>query len=264
MKEQHYSIRANRYNEDRFLIKNNLFAVIDGASGLTTEQKKGVGTNASRLAGFVKQELFKFKGDNFIAFLKDLSINALNNGHDTNSSCGISAVIVSDINVYLYAVGDCSILVQDKKNSVRTFKQNELCKLDKIALNQMIDISKNKNITIKQAREHINDVLIKHRLLKNMPNGYSIFCPSKNPNFVVDHYTLNKKDIKSIIICTDGFSQCYEKLNIFDNQKQLFSKKLSLKEICKKIKQVSKSDKDFNKYPRFKLFDDTTAIKLDF
>lgn len=264
MKEQHYSIRAHRYNEDRFLIKNNLFAVIDGASGLTTEQKKGVGTNASRLAGFVKKELSKFKGEDFISFLNDLSIKALKDGHDVETSCGISAVIVDGTNIHLFVIGDCSIILKNKNNEVHTFKQRELCKLDEIAVNEMIFIAKEENISIKQARERINDLLIKHRLMKNTKNGYSIFCPSNNPNFVVDHYVLNKKDIKSIVLCTDGFSQCYDKLDVLNNETQLFTTTLSIKEICKKIQQISKSDKNFNKYPRFKLFDDTTAIKIDF
>ena len=264
MKEQHFTIKSHFYNEDRFLVGNTLFAVIDGATGLNAENTFGKASSASKLAGFVKSQLANYKGSDIIGFLRSLSVLALKNGHAKDCSCGISIVKVNKNTVELYCLGDCPILYQDKNGEVHTFTQTKLPKLDKIALNQMIDYAKANNVSMKKARKHIDQTLKKHRSLMNMPDGYWVFAPSEKPNFTVDTITIEKEQLKSIIVCSDGFAQCYNKLNIFENEKQLFESQLSLKDICLKVQRISKADKDYNLYPRFKLFDDTTVIKLDF
>ncbi|MBE5737215.1 MAG: hypothetical protein E7348_02320 [Clostridiales bacterium] len=264
MKEQHFTIKSHFYNEDRFLVTNTLFAVIDGATGLTDENTFNKASKASKLAGFVKSQLANYKGTDIIDFLHSLSILAFEKGHTKDCSCGISIVKVNEKTVELYCLGDCPILYQNKNGEVHTFTQTKLPKLDKIALNQMMDYAKANNISIKKARKYIDHTLKKHRALLNTPDGYWVFAPSEKPNFTVDTITIEKEQLKSIIVCSDGFAQCYNKLNIFENEKQLFESQLSVKDICLKVQRISKADKDYNLYPRFKLFDDTTVIKLDF
>lgn len=264
MKEQHFTIKAHSYNEDRFVVSKNLFAVIDGATGLNEVNQDNKATSASLLSSFVKSHLTKYKGNDVAEFLRSLSVLAIKNGHNEDTSCGISIVKICDKNIEFYSLGDCSILYQYKNGNVGSFGQTKLPKLDEIALKQMIDYAKSNGVSIKKAREHINDTLKKHRALKNTPDGYWVFAPSSQPNFIVDKLVLQKDEIQSIIICSDGFAECYNLLNIFEDERQLFESDLSIKDICLKVQQVAKSDKDYNLYPRFKLFDDTTAIRLDF
>lgn len=264
MKEQHYSIKTHSYNEDRFVVKDNFFAVIDGASGLKKEEKDGVGTKASRLSSFVKSELLKYKGVFSEENLINLSVKAHNLKHEQEVSCGISIAQIVNDKLNLFFVGDCNIIVKFLDGSVKTFRQDKLTKLDDFALSQMIKYAEENHLSIKKARQELNEILIKHRNLKNLPDGYWVFEPNKFPNFVVDFYSIPISEITSVILCTDGFSQCYEKLGIFKNEVELINSELSIKDICKLIKKISFADKNCNAYPRFKTLDDTTAIKLDF
>ena len=42
----------------------------------------------------------------------------------------------------------------------------------------------------------------------------------------------------------------------------MFSKKRNIKKIINKIALRANNDKDFNKYPRFKLIDDITIVRI--
>ena len=264
IREQHFSIRAHSYNEDRFVVTDRLFAVIDGASGLTEEEKNGVGTCASRLATFVKISLQRYRGEDVGQFLRELSRRAYAEGFDESVSCGISVARVYEDVVRFYTVGDCEIIYRRRDGAVSRFCQTELTALDSKAICEMVRYASENNISIREARPHIQDILIQHRAMKNTPSGYSVFAPSASPSFEVKSMEIPLSELESLYLCTDGFVPCFTELGIFRGAEELFTTSLSVKDICLQIQKMLRQDKDFNAFPRFKLFDDITAVRLNF
>ncbi len=263
IKEQHFTIRAHSYNEDRFVVTKHLLAVIDGASGLAPEQKCGPGTDASRLASYVKTALLRCKDENIEQFLRNLSSRAYEAGFNEGTSCGISLVRLCKDTVRFYTVGDCEIIYRLRTGEVSRFYQTELPVLDNKAIEQMVCYAKEHHISVREARPHIQDILIRHRALMNTPNGYNVFAPSSAPKFEVKTLEIARAELHDLYLCTDGFLPCFTELGIFQHEGELFTTPMSVKDICLQIQSILRQDKDYNRYPRFKLFDDITAIRAE-
>lgn len=263
IKEQHFTIRAHSYNEDRFVVTKHLLAVIDGASGLVSEKKRGSGTDASRLAAYVKTELLRCREENIEQFLLKLSRRAYESGFNEGTSCGISVVQFCKDTVRFYTVGDCEIIYRLRTGEVSRFYQPELPVLDDKAIEQMVQYAKEHNVSVRDARPHIQDILIRHRALMNTPNGYNVFAPSSAPKFEVKTLEISRAELQDLYLCTDGFLPCFTELGIFRHEGELFSTSMSVKDICLQIQSILRQDKDYNNYPRFKLFDDITAIRAE-
>ena len=257
---QYKTVKSHSFNEDRFVISNKIFGVIDGATGLSGNTK-GKKTTASKLSAFLKSKLERYNGENIEEYIENLSKES----YEKNlypATCGISLAVIKESVVQFYFVGDCDIFCKLKNGEVRSLKQTRLGVLDGIAVDAMKKIAQEKNISIKSARPLINDVLIKHRNMVNKPNGYFAFEPQQNPNFKPTILEIDKEEIDRIIICTDGYSQCFTTLEILKDYKSLFEEDLN--EVLNEIVKVSREDKDYNKYPRFKIIDDITYVSVKF
>ncbi len=258
--------KSHQYNEDRFLIQKDFIMVMDGATSLIKSNLRP--TSGSYLVNKVKNDLPKLKGDietrlNIIAkdVYKTLELN-----NEMNSrilpSAGLSWVEFYQNEVVIHTIGDCEACVVTKDNKVIRIVISDLIELDNMAINELIEVSHKENISIKEARSKINDTLIKNRLLMNKENGYSIFAPSSSPNFKYSTNIFNKKEIKEIYLYSDGFADAFTTYKLYTSPEELFTKSVNIKNIVKEIVEKSKEDKSYNKYPRFKLIDDITIVKI--
>ena len=159
-------------------------------------------------------------------------------------------------------MGDCEVIYKLKNGTVFRFKKTELDKLDEKAIEILKKTAKEKNISVKESLPFIKDVLRKHRAMKNTPSGYEVFEPQKNPSFSLYKKRLKASEVESFFVCSDGFAQCFTTLKIFSSCEELFKTDMTVKDICRKIQKVSFEDKELNKYPRFKITDDITVIKV--
>lgn len=267
MNIEKFTRKSHCYNEDRFLIKTNLCMVIDGATSLKKTNLKP--TDGSFFASEIKRILTHSKSDvleslNFISkFVFDD-----NNLSDENNmylpSAGLAWAEFDDNIIKCHTIGDCEIIIKTKDKKIIRLRKNELINLDNIAKNEMIKIAKSKNISIKESRLLIEDLLLKHRLKMNKEGGYDVFTPSKNPNFKYLDFFISRDDVEEIYIYTDGFADAYMTLGIFDSYQNMFKESLNIQEIVDEIVDKCKKDSNYNLYPRFKLIDDITIIKIIF
>ena len=240
--------KSRRYNEDRFLEFKSCFMVMDGATSLAPTKFKPSG--GSFLVSYLKNNLPK-GNDSIIEKLYTLS-KELSKYTDEKSE---------DI-VNIHTIGDCEVVVITNNGKIIRYVQPELIKLDSLAIKEMIDISKEKSISIKDARKYVNDMLIKHRKMMNKVDGYNVFAPYDNPNFNFLSASVERKDVKYIYLFSDGFASAFDCFGIYNSFETMFKDEIDLKLIIDKIVNVAKSDPDYNLYPRFKLIDDITAIKI--
>lgn len=260
--------KTHNYNEDRFVIGKNIFAVLDGASSLYNE--KTYQSDASLFVNYVKTELLKYKSGNLIDYINNISLNFLEkytiNYSDPAKipSCGMAICHLINDKIECYLIGDCEISYIDKNNMKHLLQLSELKSLDSKAIKSLIDIAKDKNIDLIEARKYVSDLLISNRRLMNKENGYPVFTVTEKPDFKFHKVVLNASDIKTIFLATDGFAQAYDTLNIFDDYKDLYDINTNIFEVKDKIVETWNDDKKCNKYPRFKKQDDLTAIKITF
>lgn len=255
--------KSRRYNEDRFLEFKSCFMVMDGATSLSPTKFKPSG--GSFLVSYLKNNLPK-GNDSIIEKLytlsKELSKYTDEKSEEYLPSAGLAWCEIKEDIVNIHTIGDCEVVVITNNGKIIRYVQPELIKLDSLAIKEMIDISKEKSISIKDARKYVNDMLIKHRKMMNKVEGYNVFAPYDNPNFNFLSASVEKKDVKYVYLFSDGFASAFDCFGIYNSFETMFKDEIDLKLIIDKIVSVAKSDPDYNLYPRFKLIDDITAIKI--
>jgi hypothetical protein len=104
--------------------------------------------------------------------------------------------------------------------------------------------------------------LIASRLARNSPDGYGIL----EARSVVLEYPEYKDlgQVKSILLCTDGFYRAVDHYHQFSDIQLLDACKTDggVGAVMKKLREVEASDPDCSKYERFKPADDATAVML--
>lgn len=266
MKEKHILKQAKEYyGEDRIIIKDNFYMVIDGATPLydyENSNPKMLGYKYKTWASWLVSELKKDinKNDNIKDTLINTSKRLFNEFISINPnekkyfpSCNFSIVEIIDNKINVTTIGDCEIFIKFKNNSTKRIYQEELLKLDQMALDEMISINGN--------RFDIIETLRKNRALMNEDNGYNTYTISNKPYFKYTEESYNLSDIKEIYLYTDGISQAFDEFNITNNPEELFNK-YDIDEIVNEISLKAKSDRKMKKYPRFKYIDDIAIIKL--
>ena len=258
-----------KYSEDSYYISDKYIFVIDGASSIIKNEASNFITH--NFVKEIKSYLSLFLSDNNItiqeAVKKSLN-NALMNDKDNlfvknDISSTISIARINDEYLELYYLGDSPIIIKFN-DEIKEFKANDISILDNNVIQKMEEVSKNENISIFDSRnsEIIKELLLKNRKLKNRNKGYWILDTTgvgiENGNYL----KLPIKEIQSILICSDGFSQIYDTLNIYNNLTTLFTDldKYPIEDLIGKILQVQNNDVDLNKYPRFTKTDDITVI----
>ena len=149
-----------------------------------------------------------------------------------------------------------------KNNEIIRCYTTELSKLDQISLNELIKVAKEKNISVKKARQYIENTLIKHRRLITQEGGYQAYTLSSNLTFNEYTYEIEQSQVSEIYLYSDGFSMAFQQLKIYESHKELFKNTLDIKSEVQNIVTAAFLDKECNNYPRFKKIDDITIIQI--
>ncbi len=260
--------KSHYYNEDRFFIGDDYVLVMDGATGLVPSSL--LPSTGAHFVNYIKRHLPK-KYIHLKDALKKISIKYyeqyfLNNADmSILPSVGMVVVNIDDNRINLDYIGDSQIVIENKEHQFKNYQQQELVKLDDISLNVMKEYALKNNVSFKKARQNNNDILIKHRLKANKKEGYAIYTCSRDGVFNFSHESIEKKDISSISLLTDGFEDIWSTFNIYKSMDETISKinsKDDLDILFNEIKEKAYSDIDFNKYNRFKVIDDITIVKI--
>lgn len=257
--------KSHYWNEDRFINGSGYSIVIDGATPL---KRDGDFNEARWLVEYIKKNISRYK-DEIKRRLSELCRDAFRDLPITikDADCLPSAsacwVEFFGSRAVFGVLGDCEATLVTKSNEIIRLYDDRLNALDKIAIDEMIAIAKNKSISVSEARKYIQQTLIKHRSLANKPNGYAALTLSPDAEINEKRYEYDINNIKTIYLYSDGFSQAFEHLNIYRSHEQMFRQIESIDDEIKKIADASYSDKSCDKYPRFKIIDDITVVKID-
>lgn len=257
--------KSHYWNEDRFVLGKDYFMVIDGATPLI---KSNNFNEACWLVTYVKENINKLTGS-IEERLNVLSKEAYNllpvkiKEEDYMPSASLAYVEVLGDEFSAHTLGDCEVTFVLKDGKIIRCFETELAKFDNISIKELVQHAKDKNIHVVNARPFIKDTLLKHRNMINKPNGYKGFSLTSNPEIKTSCFIIKKDLVKEIYIYSDGFSQSFEHLNVYNTHEEMFSKSLDLDEEILKIKNQSFLDPYCDKYPRLKKIDDITVIKIE-
>jgi len=261
-----YSHGSGKINEDELLIKDNLLAVFDGATSLV-----GYADKRGRTGGRIAAEIVKKIFSEDVGSLENLAIKAnekiktamIKSGININNkeelwSVGFAAVRIKKQEIEYANIADCLILAIFQDNSYKLLTPYINHDLDNMIAWKKLADKKVKNIWI----EMKGDVI---KIRRAAGIKYGVLNGLANSKKFLKFGRVNLKNIKSVILFTDGL--ILPKPNPTDPEDWKMFVKLyqarGLKGILNHIRSLEKTDPNCWKYPRYKQYDDATAISID-
>ncbi len=267
---------GSAYNEDRFTCGDNWFLLLDGATSLSGDLISLYKTNAvwlvEKICVYIEKNIEKYKSTldllqhmekYLIKEFEDLEIDFSEDIEPT-----ASMVLVRDLDgkIEVTTLGDTSTVVCFKDNRMELIHDPRVKTLDKIALDEMIAIADAENISIREARPRITDILLENRLHKNKEDGYCVVSIYHNmfENRVTNVY--DRQSLDKMFVFSDGVAHYYETLGLASDYKDFVNKiqNKSILDIIGEIREVENADMDYNEFPRFKKSDDATLGIIKF
>lgn len=270
MEIQEFTKAGKVINEDAVFVSKNFACVIDGATGLSTERITDCESDAKWFAVKIRDYLAThLKGRDIPSVLED-ALNYVNNefkkfngAHDLKfmPSAAISIYQIVGDKIEYFVLGDCSILFRYKDDTIEHFHCEDLEKLDKQNLKLLKERAKRNNIDVVKARPLIQLDLERVRSLKNKVDGYWILSDSLEAVRHGIHGVIDKTKVKDILLTSDGYAQIYELFKAYTTS-ELFEEVQykTLAKIYDELYTLQENDKSCNKFTRFKLRDDASAI----
>ena len=186
----------------------------------------------------------------------------IENAVELPSAC-ISVIKENADDIELLVMGDCSIIFK-QGNNIELLTTDEIRTLDNEKLEMMKKIFREKNIDIVDAYSLVLDAFREQRKLRNKKGGYYILDNDVEVIQYAKYKKINKDDLEGIILLSDGFSAYYECMELATNYEDFYN--ICMKEnteiLYKQLRKRENDDNKLNKYPRFKVSDDASIIKI--
>ena len=251
-------------NEDAVGAGENYLFVIDGATALTaSSQANSAAWLARETAAALHRQLSdvsKTIPEIMRNIVRELCTKWEADPAD-GPSAGIAIFRLNGDKIEYFGLGDCSVSVKFKNGGFETREEENLARLDRIALDKMCALRAQTGCSAKEARSAINETLIEHRELKNTPRGY--WCLDLTGEGIA-HARLAffaAEEVKSLFLCSDGFAQLcgFQAVESLPALHDL-SEREGLETLFQKLYELQEQDVELLVLPRFKLRDDTSAV----
>lgn len=270
MKIETISHSMNKYNEDTLIVLDDLYMVIDGATGIGN---KIIDTPMTDAAWFVtefkSQFIHRYERhkdfydvfDKALFATKDLySELALTDKPEVYEipSFVFIAVKLNDQHATFYYSGDCKAFVKTSTESF-TVGKSHLEVLDAQTSELMASLPT--HLAIEEKRELVIPHLREKRSLANQPNGYNVVNTSNFKIENIDEETINIDNIQQLLLATDGFYCLQSEYN--KTSPEGFFNLIHLGGLENCLSNLRKIEKDPEaEINRFKRHDDSTAIHI--
>jgi len=263
--EKVYSKGIRQINEDEILIKDNIFAVFDGASSLIKFLNKE-GKTGGKIAAEISKNVFSENEGS----LKNLAIkandiirekmksNKINiNRKEALWSTSAAVIRIKKDSAEFFQIGDSLILLVLKKG-----KPKLVTKYYDQDIETMI---KWKRLADKK-EDNINEKLIGQKIkIRRMANiRYGDLNGEKDAIKFFNTGKFRLENVKSIILFTDGLLVPKENPEDEEDWNKFISiyNKLGLKGLLNYVRSIENTDPNCFLYPRFKKHDDIAAIAI--
>ena len=264
-------------NEDKITIIDGAAWVLDGATGITgkriTEKETDALWYVEKINNYLMNNINSSKS------LKDIMKSAIRevkesyiaydgykNLDEVDYPCAAIALVrFNSKELEYYVMGDCTLIYKEKDDNAVEIVDKRIIELEEKILDSMVKVSKEKKVTILEARKYCDNEVLDVRRMKNRSNGYWILELNEE---AVDNGLYGKIAISkeaSITLTSDGFSQYYDTFNLVEGYSEFIDivKETNIDDLYNNLYLSQEDDSECNNYPRLKKRDDSSIIYFE-
>ncbi|TGY43289.1 hypothetical protein E5347_00315 [Clostridium sartagoforme] len=264
-------------NEDKITIIDGAAWVLDGATGITGKRITEKETDA--LWYVEKINNYLIKNINSSKSLKDIMKSAIRevkesyitydgykNLDEVDYPCAAIALVrFNNKELEYYVMGDCTLIYKEKGDNAVEIVDKRIIELEERILNSMVKVSKEKEVSILEARRYCDNEVLDVRKMKNKSNGYWILELNEE---AIDNGLYGKIAISkevSISLTSDGFSQYYDTFNLAEGYSEFIDivKETNIDDLYNNLYLSQEDDSECNNYPRLKKRDDSSIVYFE-
>ena len=259
------------YNEDVVaVIKDHLFVVIDAATALCEPRHQP--NDGVFLAEALKKEILdlyrsnKLKPKNFEKQMNNVSKKLykvfIKGNKDLKEryqfpNAGVAVIYIDVCDVHVFSIGDVSSFIKMKNGKARYISDKTIPIMDREVVKYYHSIGINQF-------DEMYEKLRYNRSLLNKGGRRAVFSLYKKPHLKFKHEVFDIRELNEAYICSDGYYEAFETFKLFKSRRALFDSKNDLQDVYRKIVETAQKDKDMSKYPRLKLIDDISCVRVVF
>ena len=272
-----FTMPGRAWNEDRVYSCDDFAFVLDGATCLTKEHYSDFGSDAEWYSdwwceylkaqlGNIKKTIPDILKDGIKKVVKDYKKLSNNATPEDFPSATLSLIRRVKGMIEIYSLCDTSIIFLAKSGDTLFVQDASNVVKDGLNVIKIRACAKQEGLSLIPARQKFGDIVKQGREIKNKPCGYYVLSDSVE---AIDHGIYNTIDenlIDKVMLLSDGYSQVFDVVKFMSYDK-LIKKVNTLKDvekIYKKLYKYQESDKNGDKYPRFKVRDDASVAFMKF
>ena len=264
-------------NEDKITIIDGAAWVLDGATGITGKKITEKETDA--LWYVEKINNYLINNINSSKSLKDIMKSAIRevkenyntyegykNLDEVDYPCAAIALVrFNNKELEYYVMGDCTLIYKEKDEKAVEIVDKRIIELVDRILDSIEKVSKEKEVSILEARKYCDNEVLDVRKMKNRSNGYWILELNEE---AIDNGLYGKIDISkevSISLTSDGFSQYYDTFNLAEGYSEFINivKETNIDDLYNNLYLSQEEDSKCNNYPRLKKRDDSSIVYFE-
>ncbi len=277
-KIQQETRKGSSTNEDLVWTDDGAAIVLDGATGLTNRSFTDCDSDGQWYVETLTEEIEKRIYDNsplsdvVAAAIDDLATRyneltdtATLEEHEIPSAAG-AIFRWTDDELEYFVLGDCSLVIQTSDETIPIVGDGPR-DLDQRVVDEMVSIREQQaEISYQELRAQVQPLLVKHRKMKNQPNGYWALGID---NEAVKHAIMgrvSRDQIEFVVAFTDGFEPIYTLYDVFADWDDLLSylSHNGLNRAIRVLRAFEAADPECQSYPRLKPSDDVGIAAVEF
>lgn len=257
--------------------KSAIVVVVDGASGLGNGNRSDCESEAQWLAGglvdhfaksFPRLGHLRSEMANATQELRRSNIGQkLKHEVDMPPTAAISIAYLHEGRIDIARLGDCPVLIEFRNGEIDLLPSDQvLTRLDEDVVANLRNLASHLEITPREARKFIKDILVKNRRQANRAGGYWIADLSDVGVRHIKMETYHAHDIRRILIMSDGFRIGVGRNRPFADWRDVLVAvaEVGLPGMLERVKTAMLGDPDWVTYPRMSLCDDLSLAHLTF
>lgn len=265
-----FSSPSSGITDDSYSYTNTTAVVVDGATALDESIRvDGVPAPAWLATEFSMRTARRLASDPYdsVTVFKDVIAElrarweSLGGNPLTGPLGAFACAYVRDDDLMFSTVGDCVVVVRYVDDSVEVSRDTSVPVLDSKVVTAMVEIATSKGISVRDARQHVTDMLRFNRTLRNRKNGYSAL------DLADDRWTRTGcyfgstcHRVKDFLVMTDGFWDCVEYGLVSVDELVAVVSEGKADELAASLLELTNSDPAWDAYPRLKDIDDMTVL----
>ena len=263
-------------NEDAFGYDSSCAWVLDGATGLNgkrlvaEEGSSDASWYSSAFSAFLKENLSNSQESLAALFRRGVKTvwEEFENRaggkvarEDVPCAAGV-AIRIRDGFLEYITVADCCLLVRYQDGRVEEYLDDTICKMDKNSMAMAAEIARKEGIAVSQCKDKIMPELRRVRMTMNTPEGYLALADNAEVILGAKTGKIPLADIRDCCMVSDGFSEYYNMFCLAESLKDFMEQveKATPEELFDRLLTAQREDEALEKYPRFKMSDDSTIL----